>query len=145
MDRLTYSNGRPKHLEQNLNRLVVDTSNNKPTSASQAKTTQPTLRNISEKNGKIIYPSIQLQEYKNSIIRNDDDSSIVESSSVSDDEDSSSIVESSSGSGEDVNDRFKKTTSEITLSSRPSSTQKKIVLQPSKCNLLNSLNICLKM
>jgi hypothetical protein len=129
MDRLTHSTGRPKHLEQNLNRLVVDTSNNKPTSASQEKTTQPTLRNISEKNGKIIYPSIQLQEYKKFITRHDDDSSIVESSSASDDEDSS-IVESSSSSDEDDNGGFKKTASKITLSSRPTSTQKKNMVLP---------------
>ena len=122
MDRLTYSTARPKHLEQNLNSSDGDTGSNKPTSTSQNKTTPPTLRNVVEINGRIIYPSIQLNEHKNSIIRHDDNSSIVESSG-SDDEDSSSIVESYSD--EEDNGGFKKASSEITLSSRPSSTQKK--------------------
>ena len=127
MDRLTHSTGRQKNLEQNLNRFDGDASNNKPTSTSQTQTAQPIIRNIVEKNGKIIYPSIQLQEYKKFITRHDDDSSIVESSSGSDDEDSSSIVESSSYSSSDEEDNggLKKAASEITLSSRPSSTQKK--------------------
>jgi hypothetical protein len=130
MDRLTHSTVRPKHLEQNLNSLDVDTSNNKPTSSSQNKTAQPTIRNIVENNGKIIYPSIQLQEYKNFITGHDDDSSIVESSSGSDYEDSSSVVELSSysSSDEEDNSELKKANSEITLSSRQTSMQKKIML-----------------
>ena len=128
MDRLTHSTERPKHIEQNLNRLVVDTTNNKPTSISQNQTARPTIRNIAEKNGIKIYPFIQQSEYKYKNLLNSSET------------DSSSIVESSSSSDEDG--ELKKPTSEITLSSRPSST---IVLQPSKCNLLHSLNICLKM
>ncbi len=124
MDRLAHSTVKPKHLEQNLNSSDGDTGSNKPTSTSQNKTTPPTLRNVVEINGRIIYPSIQLNEHKNSIIGHDDDSSIVESSG-SDDEGSSSIVESSSSSDEDDNGKFKKPTSEITIRSRPSSTQKK--------------------
>jgi hypothetical protein len=112
MDRSTHSTSRPKHLEQNLNRLNVDTGNNKPTSISQIQTAPPTLRNIKENSGKITYPSIQIKEHKNSIIRHDDDSSIVESSS-------------SSYSDQDVNEGLKKTASEPTLISRPSSGQKK--------------------
>jgi hypothetical protein len=117
MDRSTYSTTRPKHLEQNLNRFDTATHKKKPTSASQEKATQPTLRNITENNRKIIYPSIQLQEYKNSIIRHDDDSS---------------IVESSFGSDEELNSAFKSSTSEITLCSRPSSVQKKNGVEPSE-------------
>ena len=110
MDRLTHSAARPKHLEQNQRNVEVNAGSSKPTSASKNKTAQPTIRNIAEKNGKIIYPSIQPQENKKFITRHDDDSSIVESSSSSD---------------EDDNGGFKKAASEITLSSRPSSTQKK--------------------
>ena len=110
MDRLTHSTVRPKHLEQNLNSSDGDTGSNKPTSTSQNKTTPPTLRNVVEINGRIIYPSIQLNEHKNSIIRHDDDSS---------------IVGSCSGSDEEVNDSFQKPTSEITLSSRSTSNHRK--------------------
>ena len=110
MDRSTHSTSRPKHLEQNLNRLNIDTGNNKPTSISQNQTAPPTLRNIAENNEKIIYPSIQVKEQKNSLIELDADSSIVESSSYSD---------------EDVNENFKKNASEPTLISRPSLGQKK--------------------
>jgi hypothetical protein len=117
MDRSTHSTTRPKHLEQNLNRFDTATHKKKPTSASQKKATQPTLRNITENNRKIIYPSIQLQENKNTIIRHDDDSS---------------IVESSSGSDEEVNSGIKSSTSEITLCSRPSSVQKKNGVEPSE-------------
>ena len=58
MDRSTHSTSRPEHPEQNLNRLNIDTGNNKPTSISQNQTAPPTLRNIAENNEKIIYPSI---------------------------------------------------------------------------------------
>ena len=111
MDRLTHSTGRPKHLEQNLNSLDVVTRNNNSTSASQEKITLPTLRNIAEKNGIKLYPFIQKNEYKYKNLLNSSET------------DSSSIVESSSSSDEDG--ELKKPTSEITLSSRPSSTQKK--------------------
>ena len=120
MDRLTNSTGRAKHLEQNLNRLVVDTSNNKPTSISQNQKALPTLRNIAEKNGIKLYPFIQQSEYKYKDLLNSSET------------DSSSIVESSSSSDEDDNGKFKKPTSEITLSSRPSSTQKKNVATTSE-------------
>ena len=113
MDRLTHSTGRPKHLEQNLNSLDVVTRNNNSTSASQEKITLPTLRNIAEKNGIKLYPFIQKNEYKYKNLLNSSET------------DSSSIVESSSSSDEDDNGGFKKTASEITLSSRLSSTQKK--------------------
>ena len=113
MDRLTQSTRRSKHLEQNLNRLDVVVRNNNSTSASQEKITLPTLRNIAEKNGIKLYPFIQKNEYKYKNLLNSSET------------DSSSIVESSSSSDEDDNGKFKKPTSEITLSSRPSSTQKK--------------------
>ena len=109
MDRLTYSTGRPKHLEKNLNRLVVDAGNNN--AASQEKTTLPTLRNIAEKNEIKLYPFIQQSEYKYKDLLNSSKT------------DSSSIVESSSSSDED--DGLKKPTSEIILSSRPTSTKEK--------------------
>ena len=111
MDRLTHSTGRPKHLEQNLNRLVVDRGNNKPSSISQNQTAPPTLRNIAEKNGIKLYPFIQQSEYKYKDLLNSSET------------DSSSIVESSSSSAED--DGLKKLTSEIILSSRPTSTKEK--------------------
>ena len=128
MDRLTHSTGRQKNLEQNLNRFDGDASNSEPTSTSQNKTTPPTLRNVVENNGKIIAPFIQLQEQKNrkSINNADEDSSsFVGSSSDLDSEVFSSNVEPSSGSSEVVKHGFIKTYSEITLSSRPSSTQEK--------------------
>jgi len=104
MDRLTYSTGRPKHLEQNLNRLVVDTGNNKPTSISQNQSALPTLRNTTKNNGIKLYPFIQQNEYKYRDLLNSSET------------ESSSIVETSSGSDEEVNRRFKCSTSEITLS-----------------------------
>jgi hypothetical protein len=109
MDRLTHSTGRPKHLERNLNRLVVDAGNNN--AASQEKTTLPTLRNIAEKNEIKLYPFIQQSEYKYKDLLNSYKT------------DCSSIVESSSSSDED--DGLKKPTSEIILSSRPTSTKEK--------------------
>ena len=116
MDRLTNSTGRAKHLEQNLNRLVVDTSNNKSTSISQNQSSPPILRNNAEKNGIKLYPFIQQSEYKYKKTINSTDSH------------RSSLVESSSSSDEDVG--FKKAPSEITLSSRPTSTQKKNMFLP---------------
>ncbi len=113
MDRLTHSTGRPKHLEQNLNSLDVVTRNNNSTSASQEKITLPTLRNIAEKNGIKLYPFIQKNEYKYKNLLNSSET------------DSSSIVESSSSSDEDDNGGFKKTASEITLSSRLTSATEK--------------------
>ncbi len=124
MTRPTNPNGRSRNIDKNLSTVDLSTSNNKPTSPSKNKTTPPTLRNIPENNEKIIYPSIQVKEQKNSLIGLDDDSSIVESSSGSDHEDSS-IVELSSYSDQDVNESLKKTASEPTLISRPSTEQKK--------------------
>ena len=118
MDRLTHSIGRSKHLEQNLSRLVLDTSNNKPTSISQNQTAPPTLQNIAEKNGIKLYPFIQQSEYKYKDLLNSSET------------DSSSIVESSSSSDEDDSGGLKKAVSEITLSSRPTSTQKKNMVAP---------------
>ena len=118
MDRSTHVTRSSQHLQQNLNRLDESVSNNKSTSVSQKTTAQPTIRNIAEKNGKIIFPSIQMQEYKNSIIRHDDDDS--------------SIVESSSYSDEDMNESFKKTASEPTFSSRPNLSKEKNNNKPSE-------------
>jgi hypothetical protein len=111
MDRLTHSSGRAKHLERNLNRLVVDRGNNKPTSISQNQTAPPSLRNIAEKNGIKLYPFIQQSEYKYKDLLNSSET------------DSSSIAESSSSSAEDGG--LKKLTSEIILSSRPTSKKEK--------------------
>jgi len=113
MDRLTHSTGRPKHLEQNLNRLVVDTGKNNATSTSQEKTTLPTLRNIVEKNGIKLFPFFQQNEYKYRDLLNSSET------------ESSSIVESSSYSDEDDIDSFKKSASEPTFSSRPTLSKKK--------------------
>ena len=113
MDRLTHSTGRSKHLEQNLSRLDIVVRNNNSTSAYQEKTALPTLKNIAEKNIIKLYPFNQQNEYKYKDLLNSSET------------DSSSIVESSSSSDEDDNGGFKKTASKITLSSRPSSTQKK--------------------
>jgi hypothetical protein len=113
MDRSTHSTARPKHLEQNQNRLDEDRSNNKPTSTSKNKTTTPTLRNIAENNRTKLYPFIQSDEYKyrnviNSTYRN-----------------SSSNDESCSSSDEEVNLSFENSDHELTLSSRPSPAEKK--------------------
>ncbi len=113
MDRSTHSTFRPKHLEQNLNTLVVDTEKNNATSTSQEKTTLPTLRNIAEKNGIKLYPFIQQNEYKYRDLLNSSET------------DSSSIVESSSSSDEDDIDSFKKSASEPTFSSRPTLSKEK--------------------
>jgi hypothetical protein len=128
MSKSHHSTLRSKSLEQNLDRFDGYTSNNEPTSTSQNKTTPPTLRNVIENNGEIIDPFIKLQEQKNrKSINNADEgsSSLVESSSVLDNEVFNSIVESSSRSCEEASCGFEKSYSEITLSSRPSSTQKK--------------------
>ena len=113
MDRLTHATGRPKHLEQNLNRLDVVAGNNNATSTSQEKTTLPTLRNIAEKNGIKLYPFIQQSEYKYRDLLNSSET------------ESSSIVESSSYSDEDDIDSFKNSASEPTFSSRPTPAEKK--------------------
>ena len=119
MDRLTHSTERPKHLEQNQNRLDEDRSNNKPTSTSKNKTTTPTLRNIAENNRTKLYPFIQSDEYK---YRNVINSTYRNSSS---NDESCSCSSLSSSSDEEGNGGLKKAASEITLSSRLTSIQKK--------------------
>jgi hypothetical protein len=125
MDRLTHATGRPKHLEQNLNTLVVDTDKNNATSTSQEKTTLPTLRNIAEKNGIKLFPLIQQNEYKYRDLLNSSET------------ESSSIVESSSYSDEDDIDSFKKSASEPTFSSRPTLSKEKNSTDPSEVHAIS--------
>lgn len=80
-------------------------------------TSLPTLRNITQRNEKIIFPSIQIQNHRNN-------------SSIKRQYDDSSVVESTSYSGGEFNDGFKKSASEPKLSSRPTSTQKKNMVLP---------------
>ena len=133
MDRSTHSTTRPKHLEQNLNRLVVDIGNNKPTSISQNQTAPPTLRNIAEKNGIKLYPFIQQSEYKYKDVLNSSET------------DRSNLVEAPSSADGEVNIILKKSACEITLSSRPTLSKKKIVPTLPKYMPYLFLNICLRM
>jgi hypothetical protein len=120
MTRPTNPNGRSRNVDENLNKPILSGHDDEPTSTTQNQTAKPKLRNIEEKNGKTIYPSIQLEEHKNKKSINNTD------------EAKSSFVESSTHSDEDVIDGFKKTASEPLLNSRTETNQEKNIVTTSE-------------
>ena len=125
MTRPTNPNGRSRNVDENLNKPILSGHDDEPTSTTQNPAAKPTLRNIEEKNGKTIYPSIQLEEHKNKKSINNTD------------EASSSFVESSTHSDEDVIDGFKKTASEPILNSRSETNQEKNIVTTSEIGAIS--------